>query len=320
MLIILTSLVGGIVLLWLGGEAFVRGSVAVATRLNVSQLMIGLTLVGFGTSLPELMTSVTAALGGAPGLAVGNVVGSNIANVLLILAVAALINPVISRPEAFYRDAIALAAATIIGTAFIFLEHIGRIQGLILFAGLLAYLVVVYVAERPRPSPAGKVLVGEAKVVESKPETMLIALLMVMGGLSAVVGGAWLFVYGATKLALLWGVSKTFIGLTIVAVGTSLPELVITSVASFRGKSDVALGNIVGSNMFNILGILGLTALVAPFKVPPELRLFDLVVKLAASALLILTATTNKRVTRWEGFGLLAAYVAFTAVRATIAV
>lgn len=296
-----------------------RGSVTVATRLKVSQLMIGLTLVGFGTSLPEMTTSVTAALAGAPGLAVGNVVGSNIANVLLILAVAALINPVNSRPEAFYRDAIALAAATVIGTVLIFFGDIGRIHGLILLAGLAAYIVLVYLAERQRPSPAGKVLAGEAQVVEPKPETLLRAVILVIGGLAAVVGGAWLFVFGATKLALVWGVSKTFIGLTVVAVGTSLPELVITGVASLRGRSDVALGNIMGSNMFNILAVLGVTALVAPFEVPPELRMFDLLVMLAATALLIVSAATNHRVTRWEGCGLLAAYVAFTAVRAGIA-
>lgn len=170
-------------------------------RLKVSRLMIGLTLVGFGTTLPEMMTSVTAALAGSPGMAVGNVVGSNIANVLLILAVAALINPVISRPEALYRDAIALAAATVIGTGLIFFGDIGRIHGLILLAGLAAYIVLVYVSERQRPSPSGKVLTGEARVVEPKPETMSRAVILVIGGLGAVIGGAWLFVFGATKLA-----------------------------------------------------------------------------------------------------------------------
>jgi len=320
MLIILTSLLSGLLLLWLGAEGFVRGSVAVAMRLNVSQLMIGLTLVGFGTSLPELVTSVTAALAGAPGLAVGSVVGSNIANVLLILAVAALINPVSSRPDAFYRDAIALAAATVIGTAFIFFGDIGRIHGLILLAGLTAYIVLVYLAERRRPSPAGKVLADEALDLEPRPETLLSAVILVIGGLAAVIGGAWVFVLGATKLALTWGVSKTFIGLTVVAVGTSLPELVITCVASLHGRSDVALGNIIGSNIFNILAVLGVTALVTPFNVPPELKTFDLLVMLAATALLIVSAATNRRITRWEGCGLLAVYVAFAAVRAGIVV
>ncbi len=318
MLIIWISLLSGLLLLWLGGEGFVRGSVAVAMRLNVSQLMIGLTLVGFGTSLPELMTSVTAALAGTPGLAVGNIVGSNIANVLLILAVAALIKPVHSRPEAFFRDATALAVATVIGAVFIFFGDLGRIHGLILLIGLSTYLVKVYLAEQ-KNSPADKVLTGEAQVVESKPETWLMAIILVIGGLAAVIGGAWLFVSGATKLALIWGVSKTFIGLTVVAIGTSLPELVITGVASLRGRSDVALGNIIGSNMFNILGVLGVTALIAPFEVPSELRVSDLLVMLAATALLIVSAATGKRVTRWEGGGLLVCYVVFIVVRAGIA-
>ncbi len=319
MFIILVSLLSGLILLWLGGEGFVRGSVAVATRLKVSQLMIGLTLVGFGTSLPELMTSVTAALAGTPGLAIGNIVGSNITNVLLILAVAALIKPVNARPEAFYRDATALAAATVIGTTFIFFGDIGRIHGLILLVGLAVYIVKVYLSERQHLSPASKVFTGEAQVIESKPETWLMAIILVIGGLVAVIGGAWLFIFGATELALIWGVSKTFIGLTVVAVGTSLPELVITGVASIRGRSDVALGNIIGSNMFNILGVLGVTALVAPFEVPPELKIFDLLVMLAATALLIIFAATDKRVTRWEGGGLLVGYVAFMVVRASIA-
>jgi len=128
-----------------------------------------------------------------------------------------------------------------------------------------------------------------------------------------------LFVFGATELALIWGVSKTFIGLTVVAVGTSLPELFITGVASLRGRSDVALGNIIGSNMFNILGVLGVTALVAPFEMPPELITFDLLVMLAATALLIICAATDKRVMRWEGSGLLVSYVAFMVVRTSIA-
>ncbi len=315
---ILISLLSGLLLLWLGGEGFVRGSVAVAMRLNVSQLMIGLTLVGFGTSLPELITSVTAALAGTPGLAVGNIVGSNIANILLVLAVAALIKPVSSRSEAFYRDTSALAAATVIGTIFILFGDIGRIHGLILLAGLAAYIVRVYLTEKQH-GLANIKLTDKAQVVRPKPETLLVAITLVIGGLSAVIGGAWLFVFGATKLALVWGVSETFIGLSVVAVGTSLPELVITGVASFRGRSDVALGNIIGSNMFNILGVLGVTALTVPFEVPPELSIFDLLVMLAATALLIACAATGKRVTRWEGGGLLVCYVVFMVARASVA-
>jgi cation:H+ antiporter len=316
---IFASLLGGFLLLWLGGEAFVRGSVAIALRLNISQLTIGLTLVGFGTSLPELITSVTAALRGAPALSVGNVVGSNIANVLLILAIAALIRPLSCAPEAFHRDTVALAAATIMGTAFIYFGYIGHLNGLILLAGLVAYIFLVYLQDQTRLSPAGRLLAGKAQVSETVPATMIGAAILVTGGLTAVLGGAWMVVSGATNLALTLGVSKTFIGLTIVAVGTSLPELAVTGIASLRGRSDVALGNVIGSNMFNILGILGITAMVVPINVPPALGAFDLLALLGATALLIVTAMTNRRVSRWEASALLLVYVAFIALRTNIA-
>ncbi len=275
---IATYLGGGVLLLWIGGEAFVYGSVTVAKKLRLSELMIGLTLVAFGSSLPELITSLTAALAGAPGLAVGNVVGSNIANVLLILGIAALIRPVICHPAAFYRDALALTAATLVGTALILYGVIGRVAGAVLVAALLIYIVVVYRHEKKHPGPAAEVLVGEAEVAAAPIASMTSAMLIVSLGLAGVIGGAWLLVEGATGLALAWGVSRTFIGLTIVAVGTSLPELVISGVASMRGRSDVALGNILGSNMFNLLAILGVTGIVVRIDVPPELGIFDVVV------------------------------------------
>ena len=318
-MLIVTYLLIGLLLLWYGGNAFVRGSVGIATRLNVSQLMIGLTLVGFGTSLPELMTSVTAAIDGAPGLAVGNIVGSNIANVLLILATAALIRPIVCKPQAFYRDAVALVVGTIAGTGLIFYGYIGRLQGGILLAGIAVYIVLVYRLERLRPSHAGELFIEGAKTA-APAEVLGKAFVLVIGGLCAVVSGAWLLVAGAKELALLWGVSRTFIGLTIVAIGTSLPELAITGIASLRGRSDVALGNVVGSNMFNILAVLGATAIVSPFDLPPELKAFDVVIMLAATAVLIISAATNMRVTRMEGGFLLAGYAIFLFMRAKIAI
>jgi len=292
--------------------------VAIAARLHVSELMIGLTLVGFGTSLPELVTSVTAALDGKPGLAVGNVVGSNIANVLLVLAVAALIRPVVSRPEAFFRDATALAIATAVGAGLVLFGHIGRLEGALLIAGLAVFIHVVYVRERRHPTAASSVLVGEARVAEQPPKTLARASILVAGGLGGVIGGAWLLVNGAVELARMWGVSETFIGLSVVAVGTSLPEFVITAVASVRGRSDVALGNIMGSNIFNLAAILGATALVTPIEVPPDLRFFDLLAMVGATVLLIVTAATSMRVKRWEGALLLACYGVYIALRAGV--
>lgn len=315
---VLVSLVGGFFLLWLGGEASVRGSVAIAVRLNVSQLTIGLTLVGFGTSLPELITSLTAALRGAPDLSVGNIVGSNIANVLLILAVAALIRPLSCTPQPFYRDSLALAASTVLGLAFIYSGSIGTVGGLILLTGLTAYILLVYSQDLTGMSPAGSMLASKAEVSEARP-TMLGAFLLVIVGIPAVMIGAWLVVSGAKDLAVILGLSKTFIGLTIVAIGTSLPELAVAMIASLRGRSDIALGNVMGSNLFNLLGILGLTAILVPIEVSAELLVFDLLALLGATALLIITAATNWRVSRWEGFALILVYLAFIGLRTDFA-
>ncbi len=314
------SIAAGILLLWFGGEYFVRGSVGLARRLNLSELMIGLTLVGFGTSLPEMTTSISAALSGAPGLSVGNVVGSNIANILLILGVAALIHPVVCQPTAFYRDAVALTLATLAATALILFGHIGTLSGLLLFAGLAGYILLTFLQERSKDGPAGEMLAAESEAAGPVPDSLFLTLISIAGGLAGVVGGAWLLVEGATALALSWGVSKTFIGLTIVAVGTSLPELVITAVASLKKQSDVALGNIIGSNMFNLLGILGVTALVTPIDVPPDLLTLDLAVMVGATAILIITAATSFKVVRWEACILLGGYIAYNIVRAQIAI
>ncbi len=309
----------GVLLLWFGGEVFVRGSVAVARRFKVSQLMIGLTLVGFGTSLPELVTSVTAALDGAPGLAVGNVVGSNLANVLLILGAVAAIRPVVCDPEPFFRDAGALAVATAFATGLILFGHINRLSASILVLGLIVYIALVYRQERTKPGPAKDVLVGEAEIAETPLESLTVTTAMVIIGLASVVGGAWVLVSGATALAISWGVSRTFMGLTIVAIGTSLPELVISGVAAFRGRSDVALGNIMGSNMFNLLAILGLTSVVVPIDVPPELRLFDLATMVAATVVLIVMASTKLSISRLEGMLFLIAYMVYSGLRAHVA-
>jgi cation:H+ antiporter len=311
-------LVAGLVVLWLGGEAFVYGSVAIANRLNVPKLVIGLTLVGFGTSLPELVTSLTAAMSGAPGLAVGNVVGSNIANALLILGVAAMIAPVACRPDGFYRDILALAVATAVGTALILHGQITRLAGIMLSLGIAAYVGLVYYQERGRHSAAGDILTAEAQVISPLPYALAFAGAMAVCGLAAVLGGAWLLVTAAIELAAQWHVSSTLIGLTIVAVGTSLPELAITVVASMRGQSDVALGNIMGSNIFNLLAILGLTAVVHPIVVPDEIGAFDVTVMSAATILILAAAATRTKLVNRQGIAMLLAYLGYAVIRARL--
>ncbi len=310
----------GALALWLGGELFLRGSVAVASRLGVSELVIGLTLVGFGTSLPELVTSVTAATSGYPGLMIGNVVGSNIANILLIVGVAAAIAPVVCRPETFARDAMALLAATVLGAAMILSGHIGRLGGALLTTSLVAYIVTVFALEKRDAWAAKPALVAEASIAKPAVESLPMASLMSAVGLCGVLGGAWLFVEGGSALAEIWGVSRTFIGLAVVAVGTSLPELTITIAASLKRKSDVVIGNVMGSNMFNVLGIPGITALVLPIDVPPQLRIGDVLVMVVATIVLVVIASTRLQISRLQGGIFLAAYFVYIGARYAVAV
>lgn len=309
--LLLTSalILGGLVLLVLGGEYLVRGAVAAARAFGVSPLMIGLTLVAFGTSTPELLTSVQAALAGAPGVAVGNVVGSNICNILLILGITALIRPVLVEGRSFRRDGLALAVATGMGMVVLLMDGLSRVTGAVFLLALAAYVVIAYRQERG----AGGGAVDEGEPLPAAPDRvyMLRALGMALGGLLAVMLGAKLLVDGAIDLAKMWGVSDTLIGLTIVAVGTSLPELVASAAAALRGQSDVAFGNIVGSNLYNIWAVLGGAALIHPFPVDPQIMGFDAWVMLAATALLIGAAITGARVCRREGALMLGSYAVY---------
>ena len=307
------SLAAGLVLLFAGGEMLVRGAVGVARRLGVSELMIGLTLVGFGTSTPELVASLDAALLGAPAIALGNVVGSNIANVLLILGLGALLMPLRTRREAFRRDGPVLLGVSALLAAACLLGTIGRPLGALLLALLLAYTWYVYRTERTA-SAAGAVHVAEAEAIGRTQRALGLALATSLGGLLGVLLGASLLVEAAIALARLWGVSEAVIGLTIVAVGTSLPELATTIVAAWRRQADVAFGNVVGSNIFNVLGILGLTALVQPLPVPPEIARFDVWVMLGGALFLVGFAVTGWRVSRSEGVAFLLAYAAYVLV------
>ncbi len=293
-------LLGGLLGLFFGGEALVRGAVGVARRLSLPPLLIGLTVVGFGTSTPELLVSVDAAWRGVPDIAIGNIVGSNIGNILLIVGLSALIWPIRVRGGTLRRDtAVMMAAALILIPAFWFGE-MGRLSGAVLVAGLIAYLVWAYI----KPG---------ADTAEADSATMLPlwqAALWVAAGLVALMVGARFLVDGAVIIARGYGISEAFIGLTIVAVGTSLPELATSLIAAFRRQSEIAIGNIVGSNIFNVLGILGVTALIAPIPVAGRFLNFDLPVMIAASVVLT-GLLLRPRVGRLMGIGLLLAYLGY---------
>lgn len=309
------EVIAGLVLLLVGGEVLVRGSVAVASRMGLSPMLIGLILVGFGTSTPELMASVEGALRGAPGIAVGNVVGSNIANILLILGISALIFPMATNRQAFRRDGPVLMAATLLMAGVVLRGRLGAATGVGFLVLLAGYVAFSYVMDRRRGDAAGRMHAAEAAEVMPDHPHVGIGLALTVGGIGGVVLGADLLVGGAIEIARRLGLSESAIGLTLVAVGTSLPELVTSVMAALRRHADVAFGNVVGSNIFNILGIGGVTAMVTPIDIPPEIAGFDVWVMLAAAGLLLTFACTGWRLQRREGAVLLAAYGGYMAVQ-----
>ena len=304
----------GLALLFGGGEALVRGAVALAHRLGLSKALVGATVVGFGTSAPELAVAVDAGLTGHGAIALGTVVGSNICNVLLVLPVAALILPVRWSRRAIRRDATTLLLATALFVAFAATGQIGRIEGAALLVALFGVTTFAIVAERRAPSVAVDLLSEEADALDAVPFPLALAVLGTIGGIAAVVGGAELLVEGATELARRFGVSEATIGLTLVAVGTSLPELAAGAAAARRQHPEVALGNLLGSNVFNQLGIVGAAALMAPLAVPPEVARADLWAMLAlmvATAAGLLLARRLGRAPALVGLLLYASWVAF---------
>lgn len=307
-------LVGGLVLLALGGELLVRGAVGMAARLGISPLLAGLTIVGFGTSTPELATSVQAALGGAPAIAIGNVVGSNIANILLILGLSALIMPLAVNPASFQRDSLAMGGSALLCTGAVMLGVIGLVPGLVLVAALGGYLWWAYKSESAAHDAEAQRHEHEAEDRPIPPDTGPVVLggMIVAGLVAAIFGAGWL-VDGAIVLASAAGVSQSVIGLTVVAVGTSLPELIACLVAVIRKHGDVALGNVVGSNIYNLCGILGLTAVIHPIEVPAEIARIDVWVMLGVTLLLLLQLRSGWRLSRVEGAVLVALYAGYTA-------
>jgi cation:H+ antiporter len=295
----LLFLVLGLAGLFLGGEALVRGAVGIAHRLAMPPLLIGLTVVGFGTSTPELLVSVDAALRGVPDIAIGNVVGSNIGNILLILGLSAVIWPIRVSGATLRRDCAVMVTAALALVPVFWLGVMGWPAGLVLVVALVAYLAWAYLQQGEK---------GADDVIASRPIWQ--ALLWVGVGLAALMLGARFLVDGAVAIARTAGVSEAFIGLTIVAIGTSLPELATSLIAALRRQSEIAIGNIVGSNIFNILGILGVTALITPIPVAPRFLTFDLPVMIAASVLLAVLLA-RPLAGRTVGLGLLAAYAVY---------
>lgn len=299
----------GLALLSVGAEALVRGSAALALRLGITPLVVGLTVVAFGTSSPELVVSVKASLDGNGAIALGNVVGSNICNIALILGVAALIKPVRIEAQVIRREIPILIFASILLWAMLAGGELQRWMGLLLTVGLVAYIAFSYGGARAEKNEAVREEFAEA-LPAPEARRAWVDVLFVLVGLAMLLFGANLFVDGAVAVAERFGVSQAIIGLTIVAVGTSLPELATSIVAAFKGEGDIAVGNAVGSSIFNILCILGVAALIRPMATT-GISMVDLAVMTACAVLVMPMMRSGFCLNRWEGIFLLAVYVGY---------
>lgn len=303
----------GIVLLIFGADLLVRGAAQIATAAGISTLIIGLTIVALGTSSPELAVSIQAAFADQSEITLGNIVGSNIANVLLILGVAALIGPLPVAGQILRRDLPITIVASVVVLLMSLDGLLSRIDGAILLVGLFGYLFYTVRSARYGDSPPGAEEL-EARKRGRQPIVLITNLALIAGGLALLVIGANWLVEGAVAFASALGISQLIIGLTVVAVGTSLPEIATTVIAGLRGERDIAVGNVVGSNLLNLLCVLGLTLVVDPngIVVPASALRLDLPVMIGAIALCAPLFFTRKLVSRREGMLLLLYYVAYT--------
>lgn len=296
---------GGLALLIGGAEALVRGAAGLAARAGVSPLAIGLTVVAFGTSSPELAASILAARAGGGDIALGNVVGSNIFNVLFILGLTAVVAPLVVHRKLVRIDVPVMIAVSVLLLPLGWDGRVSRLEGALLFAGVIIYTTLLLRAARREPR-------GEEQVPSAGGSLPLQALLVVLGLAGLVVGARWL-VGGAVALSSMLGLSELIIGLTVVAAGTSLPEVAASVMAALRGQRDIAVGNVVGSNIFNILCVLGGTSLVAgEVAVPAPAMHLDIPVMIAVALACLPIFFTGYRISRGEGVVFLAYYLAYT--------
>ncbi len=308
MAMIALYIVGGLVLLYFGADWLVQGAITLALHLGLSPLIVGLTVVALGTSVPEALVSVQAAIGGQGGIAVGNVVGSNILNIALILGLSALISPLKVDSHLVKADVPLLAGATFMLVVLLEDFHISRMEGAFLLLCIVGY-VVGNIMTVKRTSPDKDKIEG-MEVPDDPGKTLWRDIGLLIVGIITLGFGANFLVTGAVDLARIWGLSEALIGLTIVSIGTGTPELATALMAAYRKNSDLAIGNAVGSNLFNIMFVLGLAGLVAPLDAT-GINSSDLYVMLAVTLLLLPTVWTGRVLDRKEGFLFLAIYVAY---------
>jgi cation:H+ antiporter len=312
MLIFVLSLVAGLIILTVGGEALVQGASKLARSLGISALIVGLTIVAFGTSAPELAVGITSGLQGEDMLAIGNVVGSNIANVLLVLGLAALARPLQISLNVVRIDApvMVLACVAFAGSAFMFAE-VSRLTGIFFAAGLVAYVIVTYQAS----GRESQLVQDEYEAAVKRGRARLKYAALILVGLVGLKFGADLIIYGAVGLAEQFGMSRRLIGMTIVAVGTSLPEIATCVVAARRNQPDIAIGNIIGSNIFNVFSVIGITTMVVDgLGIEPTAIRWDFPIMVGAAMLALPVLWTGRKVTRAEGTFMLVLYAGYLVV------
>jgi cation:H+ antiporter len=304
----LLRLFGGFVYLLLGGDLLVRGALGLSKRSNIPPAIVGLTVVAMGTSAPELMVSSFSALSGYPSIAVGNVVGSNIANVLLVLGVPVLIHPIVCNEESLLKQTGFMIGVSLLFIVLCFLSPIGRGSGIFLLSLLMCFLILTMrgAAVIPMDDPVEELERG----LGLPDRRWAIGLFILLGGVM-LPSGASLAVEGAIGLAGSWGVSEAVIGLSLIALGTSLPELSTTVIAALHRSSEVALGNVIGSNLFNILAVMGFTAVLVPLPVEESILRYDLWVMFGASIMLWVFVLARGTIGRWWGVAFLGGYVSY---------
>jgi cation:H+ antiporter len=311
------SFILGLVLLLVGANLLVRSASQLAAALKISPLVIGLTVVAFGTSAPEMAVSVQSAFSGQTGadIALGNVVGSNIFNILLILGLSATIAPLVVTQQLVRMDVPVMIGVSVLTLLLALDGNIDRWNGVLLFGGIIAYTVFAIIQGRKASRSVQEEYAQEIAVRPKGTGGLTMNLLIILLGLAMLVFGSNWLVDGAIAIARAFGVSELIIGLTIVAAGTSLPEIATSVMASLKGERDIAVGNIVGSNIFNILAVLGLAALVAPagINIAPSALRFDIPVMIAAAVACLPVFFTGYRIARWEGLLFLGYYIAYTA-------
>lgn len=295
-------------MLYAGAEGLVRGSSSLALRIGIAPLVVGLIVVSLGTSSPELVVSLKAALEGNGNISLGNVVGSNIANIALILGVAAIIRPMKVLAQVVKREIPIMIFVSLILVLFLIDHQISFIEGIVFSIGIVVYsFISVYLAKKENNK-----LIEEEFVegISKKPLNKWLAIVFIIAGLSLLIFGANLFLEAAVEIAKIFGLSQAVIGLTIIAIGTSLPELVTSAVASFKNEADIAIGNAVGSNIFNIFLILGITAIVIPINAE-EISGVDIIVMLITAVIILPLSWTGFVLKRWEGVLLLTGYLVY---------